>query len=90
MRQALNKLNIDVRKTKNIEQCVMRIEKKLNIGKSSQNVSVDSADEQEVESVGDDENNPFGLANIKDDISYALLSCFSIFFIYKLYNMDID
>lgn len=84
----LSQMNTTPLKGTHLEHSLTRIEKNVdslvqqNTTNCTPSPSTDT--EEEAEPLPED-NYKFGnFTNIKDDISYAVISCFSVYFLYKL------
>lgn len=80
MTEKLNSLCSSMAKTQSLESTVSHLEKKLNA--TLQNVEEGVRNESDI---SDFERKFPHLAKYKDDISYAVVSCFSVYFLYKLF-----
>lgn len=81
--QSLQNLNVTPAKNDKLELSLNRIEKNVNsLVQHQLNVSPVVEEIQELPSNND--IFPFSNTSIKDDISYAVISCFSVYFLYKL------
>lgn len=78
---SLQNLNVTPAKNDKLESSLTRIEKNLNsLVQHQLNVSPEVEEIQQLPSLSE----PFTFTNIRDDISYAVISCFSVYFLYKL------
>lgn len=75
----------DVSKTQNVEVSFSRLEKKVNSLLQKVELAENPVEPRESIFNSDFEKNYPYLYSFKDDVSYALISCFSVYCLYRLF-----